>query len=520
MTADQASPALASARPGAAAEAVAQTAGEVVGDGGRRPLVLVSVGTDHHPFDRLIDWVDAWLEAGAAGRVDCVVQHGTSKAPRLARGGALIPHEELQQLMRDADVVVSHGGPTTIMEARRRGLVPVVVPRDGAAGEHVDNHQQLFAARMADKGLAVVAGSQAELADVLERALADPSVLAVGPARESGESMAASAARFGELVAELVDRSTPTPAVPVLFIGGSGRSGTTLLERLLGQIPGVTAAGELVHLWQRGVLDDELCGCGQPFSGCPFWAEVGKVAYGGWDRVPKDWAIGTRWAVDRTRRVPWLALPALATPGYRRRMRAWARYLRRLYTGLAEAGSARLVVDSSKHLSYSLLLRHVGVDLKVALVIRDPRAVAHAWAKLAVRPEVAGSEEYMPRFGVLKSTALWVVNTSGYGLLRLLRVPVHVIRYEDLVADPAGQLAALTSFAGLDGAVPPIHDGTVQLAADHTAAGNPIRFLTGDLTLRLDREWTTAMPAWRRVAVTAMTWPWLRRFGYPLRPGR
>ena len=68
----------------------------------------------------------------------------------------------------------------------------------------------------------------------------------------------------------------------VLFLSGLGRSGTTILERVLGELPGVCSAGELVHLWQRGVLDDELCGCGEPFSRCGFWTEVGRRAFGGW----------------------------------------------------------------------------------------------------------------------------------------------------------------------------------------------------------------------------------------------
>jgi len=174
------------------------------------------------------------------------------------------------------------------------------------------------------------------------------------------------------------------------------------------------------------------------------------------------------------------------------------------------------VVDSSKHLSYATLLRQVGVDLRVVLVIRDPRAVAFSWAKVARRPEVADSQEYMPRFGVLKSSAIWVVNTVGYGLLRLLRVPVHVIRYEDLVADPVRQLSALSSFAGLGPAVPRIEAGMITLEPDHTAAGNPMRFRTGELNLRLDREWRAAMPTWRRLTATALTWPWLLRFGYPV----
>src|SRR4029450_12109098 len=64
------------------------------------------------------------------------------------------------------------------------------------------------------------------------------------------------------------------PRPTVLYLGGLGRSGTTVLERVLGELPGVCSVGELVHLWRRGVLDDETCGCGSAFSACPFWSEV------------------------------------------------------------------------------------------------------------------------------------------------------------------------------------------------------------------------------------------------------
>ena len=62
----------------------------------------------------------------------------------------------------------------------------------------------------------------------------------------------------------------------VLYLGGFGRSGTTLVERLLGELPGVCALGEVVHLWQRDIRDDERCGCGVRFSACPFWQSVGE----------------------------------------------------------------------------------------------------------------------------------------------------------------------------------------------------------------------------------------------------
>jgi hypothetical protein len=69
----------------------------------------------------------------------------------------------------------------------------------------------------------------------------------------------------------------------LLYLGGLGRSGSTIIERLLGQLPGVCSVGEVVHLWRRGIGDAERCGCGEPFPGCPFWSKVGLAAFGGWD---------------------------------------------------------------------------------------------------------------------------------------------------------------------------------------------------------------------------------------------
>jgi hypothetical protein len=53
------------------------------------PLVLISVGTDHHPFDRLVTWADGWLATRPEGSVRCVVQSGTSRAPLVAEHRAL-----------------------------------------------------------------------------------------------------------------------------------------------------------------------------------------------------------------------------------------------------------------------------------------------------------------------------------------------------------------------------------------------------------------------------------------------
>ena len=73
--------------------------------------------------------------------------------------------------------------------------------------------------------------------------------------------------------------------ISVLCIGGTGQNGATLLSRMLGQIPGFVAVGELGRLWDWGLIGNRPCGCGAPFSDCPFWSRVGDAAFDGWDAI-------------------------------------------------------------------------------------------------------------------------------------------------------------------------------------------------------------------------------------------
>lgn len=139
-------------------------------------LLFVSVGTDHHPFDRLLGWVRDW--ACDHPRWELQVQHGLSADPGLGGGAgtafAFCDHDRLQELLGLADAVVSHGGPATITEARRYGHVPVVVPRDPTLGEHVDGHQQAFARRLGAAGLVHLAQTRAEFVAALDGVTAAP----------------------------------------------------------------------------------------------------------------------------------------------------------------------------------------------------------------------------------------------------------------------------------------------------------------------------------------------------------
>ncbi|HEY6740533.1 MAG TPA: hypothetical protein VI076_16955, partial [Actinopolymorphaceae bacterium] len=83
--------------------------------------MLVIVGTDVHPFTRLVEWTDAWA-GRQADAVECFVQYGHSGPPGHADGADFLEHATLEKLLDEADIVVCHGGPSTISEARRRGF--------------------------------------------------------------------------------------------------------------------------------------------------------------------------------------------------------------------------------------------------------------------------------------------------------------------------------------------------------------------------------------------------------------
>lgn len=165
-------------------------------------LVLVMVGTDHHPFGRLVDWMDQWTRDQTAGDVRVVIQHGRTRAPRTAEGRDFIPRQELDELIAEATVVVCHGGPSTIVETRRRGLSPIVLARSTRLGEHVDDHQQRFAQAMSDRGLIRLVANQTNLTRAVDEALVTPLVVDNPLADDSGQS----ALRLGRLVEELIAR--------------------------------------------------------------------------------------------------------------------------------------------------------------------------------------------------------------------------------------------------------------------------------------------------------------------------
>jgi hypothetical protein len=307
-------------------------------------------------------------------------------------------------------------------------------------------------------------------------------------------------------------------AFRLVFVGGMGRSGSTLVERLLGELPDVCSVGEIVHMWRRSLVDNEACGCGVPFGDCGFWRAVGDQAYGGWDRVDAGEILALKDSVDRMRFVPSL-LRARPPRELAARIERYTDFYDRLYAAIAAVSGCRIVVDASKHGSLAACLwQRYGTRFQVVHVVRDPRAVAYAWSKRVPRPEatVTSPEQEMARYSPGQAATQWIAQNAVFTALAQRGVPTRRVRYEDFVARPAEEFREVAAFAGQRGAVPlgAGADRVAQLSSTHAVSGNPMRFTTGAVAVRADTRWRDELDPVRRIVVSTLTAPTRWRYGY------
>ncbi|GAB4358524.1 MAG: hypothetical protein Kow0073_17070 [Immundisolibacter sp.] len=296
----------------------------------------------------------------------------------------------------------------------------------------------------------------------------------------------------------------------IVFVVGASRSGSTLLERLLNELPGVLSVGELMRVWQRGVVENQLCSCGQAFHDCPFWSAVLQRLDCGGD------AAGANAADVLSRRVYKAGL-GVPPPAQRR---AFLDLWGALFRAIAEVGDARWLIDSSKDPAYAAQLAGLpGFDTRYLHLVRDARAVAHSKGRRRRRPEIHWRPAYMARRSAWGSAGSW---NASQRLAERARVrsdrPWRLLRYEDLAADPRAALQGLLQWLQLpvagDTALDFLQEGVARVRPGHSVSGNPMRFNHGELVVRPDCEWRAAMPVLSRLAVTLRSYRGLHRYGY------
>jgi Sulfotransferase family len=304
-----------------------------------------------------------------------------------------------------------------------------------------------------------------------------------------------------------------------LYIMGRGRSGSTILDILLGNSGQIESVGELLFGLSRA--DHAPCSCGASMSECSFWRRVRSRLEGEgitWDEAcgMLDRGAGGLWRIWRAGQTdPAVMRKALIT-------KALARAIGRT------AGRPHLV-DSGKSPTQGLLLLWHLPEARVIHLLRDPRAMLQSYVwRVRSRSNLSPSQLQIsarraPLF--LASTAMeWtVVNLLCDLMAKAFASRVLRVRFEDLCAEPAVELERIGRAFGLD--LRDLADlaqkatSREPLAVGHNIGGNHLRYSE---TVRFDpgggrRE--LALPRWLAVVNLLLCGPLMWRYGYRLGSG-
>jgi len=276
---------------------------------------------------------------------------------------------------------------------------------------------------------------------------------------------------------------TPAAPVKVVYVSGFGRSGSTIVEGLLQSRYAASGLGEIFFLWERGVLRNELCGCGLRFRECPFWSEVLREGFG---RVTEYDARVYDAAFKRARgRRPQLASIREVQPA----TALFRDVAGTLYGALGKKLGDEALIDSSKYPLFGAWLAQTpGIDISVLHLFRDPRAVTYSWSLPKFRPESVGDQDYM---GVSRTpfSAVWRwkwFNHWSDELREGFDLSSALVSYEKFCDEPEAHLHAIAAALGLKPRQKPKGDW-------HSVSGNPVRFTSDTFEIQKDERWRQDM---------------------------
>ncbi len=258
----------------------------------------------------------------------------------------------------------------------------------------------------------------------------------------------------------------PSERPLVVYLCGSGRSGSTILESSLAAMTGLVPLGEMRNGWRFALGEDGFCACGQPNSKCQFWQEVLQGLHP--QTLSREIA---RIQASHFR----------MRSAFRVRAPSDRRYLQLLTTIYARASATSDdspgVLDSSKHPAEARMLRTAQLDTRIVLLIRDPVDVITSLRRPKAQTG-SQSERNMSQVGRTIAALSWICYTVG----GLLAKPDSVVFYDRMCANPERTLDRVCAEIGIAPKAQRDHD------IHHQIWGNPSRLEPSYDGIRIDKR--------------------------------
>ncbi len=285
----------------------------------------------------------------------------------------------------------------------------------------------------------------------------------------------------------------------IVYIAGTGRCGSTLLEMILSQLPGVLSVGEIRYLKERGFEQNRKTGEGVEFKQSPFWTKWVEHLYNG------DWQEAEQEALSCPLRMRQLLWPRVFRKSTRFEsiLSRYGQYYHKVFSGLFDVSNADVIIDSSKIPTHGLAFSNFSdMQVKILHLKRDPRAVAYSWNKSKYDQGKGGM---MSRKNILSSSLEWAFINDWIGHYFKPSFEVFEIDYAELTHNPHQEINKVIEFINptlkSHNPIKPKGNSYEFKTSHPTVSGNPIRFDTGRIEIREDRRWKESMPMYQRALV-------------------
>lgn len=299
--------------------------------------------------------------------------------------------------------------------------------------------------------------------------------------------------------------------IRVLYVIGSGRSGSTIFGAAAGLHPKTIALGELNRLGrEEDPLHTRQCSCGEVLIDCPFWSDVLEL----WDRgrgtlsFARFRTLQSRY--ERLRSYPYL-LKERRRPS--ESFTAYQSATLELYQAISRISGAAVLVETSKYaMRAAALLDTPDLDVRLVHLIRDGRGVFWSLKKYDRRRRIR-SKRIRAQFKTwMTPFEWWALNHIAEAITR--RAPSVRIRYEDFVTYPRRTLNEVGGLIGhdLDEVGRDLSAGA-PISFGHMVAGNMVR-MEGPAPLKLDEAWKEKLPSFERKYFWTIAGHKARRYGY------
>ena len=276
----------------------------------------------------------------------------------------------------------------------------------------------------------------------------------------------------------------------LLYITCPGRSGSTLLDMILGNHSKIVSTGEVGNL-RLAFAKNEMCTCGSELQECPFWLAVAKV---GASRLGRHDPLALMKELEtalypyeigqlsnlfaRAFMISGLSLPWTISRKLIGRPHAIAiKNSLFWYDCIREAHNKPIVVDSTKdpRRLKGLYFAHEKNRYKIIRIFRDGRAISAS----SMRREGIPMAEAAKRWKEYNRRIDWALNGVPGKL-------IHNVSYEDICLNPETTISGICEFLEIDYEVDMIR---LKKESHHNIGGNPMRFRVDEQEVVLDERW-------------------------------